>query len=250
MSDLTPALFDAEPYRSDLESLISEVPVPLGNRMVRTTTKAPGGVAKQKCTWCEQVRPVAEFARSERGWITRECLPCQEERLECWERSDRYPPVRGRRYVDEGATHLVCARCGRARSKKLFYTYEDGRSKDRYYRRNCKQCSHALNGNYRSGRPAKRTRKDRERWLRKKYGITLAEYESMLEQQQGLCAICGTDAPGGPTPESAFHVDHDHSTGRVRGLLCRACNTALGLFNDQPQLLTAAIRYLMEAPRG
>lgn len=65
----------------------------------------------------------------------------------------------------------------------------------------------------------------RKAMLKKCYGITLEDFESMKEQQQGLCAICRTDSPGG---FGDWHVDHDHETGRVRGLLCALCNMSLG----------------------
>jgi hypothetical protein len=63
--------------------------------------------------------------------------------------------------------------------------------------------------------------------LKHTYGITLDDYEKMLAKQEGRCAICRTDRPGG---SGKFHVDHDHKTGTVRGLLCMRCNHTLGAF--------------------
>lgn len=65
----------------------------------------------------------------------------------------------------------------------------------------------------------------------------------MLTTQGGVCAICRSDDPAAPKG-GAFAVDHDHATGRVRGLLCQKCNTALGGFRDNPKFLLAAIKYL------
>lgn len=95
-----------------------------------------------------------------------------------------------------------------------------------------------------------RTRKNRERNpdtkidydLRKKYGITLAEYRYLHEAQEGRCAICGkgfTDDRYG----KGF-VDHDHETGTVRALLCKECNLGIGQFGDCPDTLIKAAEYL------
>jgi len=81
----------------------------------------------------------------------------------------------------------------------------------------------------------------RERQLKHLYGITLAEYNEMLEAQGGVCAICGK------TPEAngrRLSVDHDHEINKNRGLLCRRCNLGLGNFEDDLELLVIAISYL------
>lgn len=83
-----------------------------------------------------------------------------------------------------------------------------------------------------------------ERRLRRKYGLTLADYEEMLAGQGGVCAICGTDDPGGR--HGRFNIDHDHASGEVRGLLCTSCNHGLGKFQDSPDLLEEAAAYLRD----
>lgn len=88
--------------------------------------------------------------------------------------------------------------------------------------------------------PGKKKRMDRESHLKRKYGITQADYDRMLEAQGFGCGICGDVRPGGRT----FHVDHDHATGAVRGLLCVKCNQGLGLLRENPALLAMAIEYL------
>lgn len=87
-----------------------------------------------------------------------------------------------------------------------------------------------------------------EQWknydLRKLFGITLDDYKRMLEEQGGVCAICK-----GPEPVyKYFPVDHCHTTGRVRGLLCSHCNKGLGSFKDSADALQAAIEYLKRYP--
>lgn len=76
--------------------------------------------------------------------------------------------------------------------------------------------------------------------LRLKYDLSLEEFEAMNEAQDGKCAICGQPCP----IHSRLSVDHDHETGRVRGLLCSSHNVGLGMFGDDPDLLIAAAEYL------
>lgn len=74
-----------------------------------------------------------------------------------------------------------------------------------------------------------------------KYGITMDDYDAMLVAQGGRCAICPATRPGG---RGAWHVDHNHDTGDVRGLLCSNCNRGMGLLGDDPEVLRAAAAYL------
>jgi len=73
------------------------------------------------------------------------------------------------------------------------------------------------------------------------YGITFEQYESMVLAQNGRCAICRTDKPGG---RGRWHIDHCHIQDQVRELLCHGCNVGLGSFKDDPARLQAAIAYL------
>jgi hypothetical protein len=78
--------------------------------------------------------------------------------------------------------------------------------------------------------------------VRVAFGI---DYDALLEKQRGVCAICGTKRGYRRTKTKfRFSVDHCHTTGRVRGLLCQPCNTAIGLLNDDPALLARAAAYL------
>ena len=72
--------------------------------------------------------------------------------------------------------------------------------------------------------------------LKHRYGISLEDYKVMHLKQKGLCKICNS--------ESKLHVDHDHKTGRIRGLLCFKCNNALGNINDDIKILEKMINYL------
>ena len=79
----------------------------------------------------------------------------------------------------------------------------------------------------------------REYMLQKNYGIGVDERDARLAAQAGRCAICRTDEPNG----HGWHVDHDHATGSVRGILCHGCNTGGGLYKEDPAVLRVAADY-------
>lgn len=74
--------------------------------------------------------------------------------------------------------------------------------------------------------------------------MTLEEYETYVEWHEGKCAICKSEPTGEGQQGERLHVDHDHKTGLVRGLLCGNCNRAIGLLKDDSDLLRAAAGYL------
>lgn len=81
--------------------------------------------------------------------------------------------------------------------------------------------------------------------IRRKYGITKKQYDNLLQQQGGGCAICGrTEEPDG----RKLSIDHDHNTGDVRGILCNNCNNGLGSFGDDIEGMHKAINYLQNPP--
>lgn len=77
--------------------------------------------------------------------------------------------------------------------------------------------------------------------LKRYYGITVEFFYGLLKKQDEKCAICRTDKPGG---RGRWHVDHNHDTNEIRGLLCHKCNVGLGHFNDDVNLLVKAVNYL------
>lgn len=98
-------------------------------------------------------------------------------------------------------------------------------------------------------RPGSRARI--EQWarparLRSRYGLTVADYDRMFASQGGVCALCGKPPLGG-VKSQRLHVDHDHATGRVRGLLCNACNRAIGALGDDLAGVMRAVDYLRRA---
>ncbi|MEU2713871.1 endonuclease VII domain-containing protein [Streptomyces sp. NPDC007205] len=88
-----------------------------------------------------------------------------------------------------------------------------------------------------------------EQWrtsdLGRKYGLTLQEYDRLVDAADGRCAICRQE----PAPGKRLVVDHDHGTGVVRGLLCQNCNVMIGMAQDNPSTLARAIAYLHAGAR-
>ena len=144
----------------------------------------------------------------------------------------------GRRVADS----KKCRRCGEVKPRADF-TRVTGLPNAVHS--NCKACA-AAGARERNGRSPERLRLvNRRAKLKRNFGLTLEQYEAMVRAQDGRCAICGTGEPGGRGARTgSFAVDHDHGTGRIRGLLCNGCNTGLGLFKDSPSVLRSAIDYL------
>lgn len=102
----------------------------------------------------------------------------------------------------------------------------------------CKACHDRKNG------------KHRKYYLKCAYGITEAEYNAMVQKQDGKCAICkqaeSEDDPSNPGHPKKLAVDHDHNTDEIRELLCKRCNTLLGYAKDSVAICFSAAAYLMK----
>lgn len=113
-------------------------------------------------------------------------------------------------------------------------------AKDKAYRDSLKKAS----SEYQRNNPGKRLATTLRR-----YGITVDYYNSMLAKQGGGCALCGCK-DSGCSKKDRLHVDHCHTTGKVRGLLCTNCNQGLGKFKDNPDRLRKAAEYLEDAMKS
>lgn len=101
----------------------------------------------------------------------------------------------------------------------------------------CKACHNKKSAAYNKANPERRKRIHLKSYLWRFYRMTVAEFDKLLSDQKGLCDICGqTMAPP--------HVDHDHSSGKTRGLICFMCNTMLGMARDDETILMRAVAYL------
>jgi hypothetical protein len=122
-----------------------------------------------------------------------------------------------------------CEQCGASFDNRMSYGGEAPRRPRKFCSVDCQSSARAGD-------------RERRRTLAQ-YGLTLAEFDAMVRRQSGRCLICA--APGDPAkPNCGLVVDHDHSSGEVRGLLCDRCNRGLGLFRDAPHVLRAAAQYL------
>lgn len=125
----------------------------------------------------------------------------------------------------------VCSGCNQGKPLSEFYTYP--RNGKRYNRSECKKCH-----SYRNRKLAT-PEKQRQYFLKYKYNLTEQDIEELKSAQDYVCTICKEE------PE-VWNVDHDHSTGRVRGMLCWNCNTGIGKLGDDPNRVLNAFTYLLE----
>jgi len=107
----------------------------------------------------------------------------------------------------------------------------------------CKVCARNAATAYRKRNPKAGYEIRRRSVLKIVYGLSEQEYDAMLEQQNNACAICFVPAW---LEDRRLAVDHDHDSGKVRGLLCARCNRGIGLFDDEPARLRSAAEYLEE----
>ena len=115
-----------------------------------------------------------------------------------------------------------CRRCLSHKPLSEFYISNSKHSDG--YRSECKECSS-------------------HSWRKQTYGISKPDYITMLKMQGGVCAICGKGQRN-TTKKKALSVDHCHASGKIRGLLCSACNSAIGHLEDDIPRMSSAIDYL------
>jgi len=109
--------------------------------------------------------------------------------------------------------------------------------------RNCKACHKEIVVKYQEKNPLKVALSDRKHKISKKYNVSIDDYNLMFKAQKGRCAICNSNSIGRKGAKY-FSIDHCHTTGKVRGLLCHNCNVILGKIKDSKEWLKNAIKYL------
>lgn len=154
-------------------------------------------------------------------------------------------------------------RCSKCRIVKPLLEFRKQKSKLMGVHSYCKTCHTEYNRQYRKRnrqhirdydrqyhnhnkywqQPEVKERK-RNEVLKRKFGITTEQYSQYLIKQNDSCAICGKESS---ESKRRLAVDHNHKTGKIRGLLCKDCNIALGLFKDDIKLLEKSISYLKQS---
>jgi hypothetical protein len=185
-------------------------------------------VPTKVCAKCEQTLPLESFGENKRYSDGRQsyCRPCFSEYM----RDKRNPGWRATE-----ADYRALAAMGQRRCRKCKGVFP-ATTEHFYASAKCVggiqwECKECYGSRVRTGK------------LSRLYGMTDADFSAMLADQGGGCAINPQHDMGG----SNWHIDHDHDTGRVRGVLCKHCNTALGYARDDPATLRALADYLERA---
>lgn len=136
----------------------------------------------------------------------------------------------------EVLTMKVCTRCGKEKAIEEYnYSSEKGKKIN-----TCKECRVDQKRERDRLDPYEKKRRTRNSNLKRKFGITIDEYDEMLFEQGGECFICGEKQNG----NKELSVDHDHVTGKIRSLLCSRCNTFVGYVESNPNLLSKVMDYI------
>lgn len=146
---------------------------------------------------------------------------------------------------------IGCKWCPSCQAIKPFGDFPKHRSRKDGVASRCKPCSSKASIESARRHPEKH-RASMRKWrennpkshrpgvLKRLYGMTMPEYQVLLVSQAGRCAICTRP----PTDDKLLHVDHNHVTGKVRGLLCQQCNHAIGLLQDDRAVIQQALNYV------
>lgn len=165
------------------------------------------------CSRCGEDKPVEEFSPSNRSRRKPWCRDC-------------YRAYNAERWASRSAEQVEA---DKARTKAYREAHAD-------------EIRQYLN-DWHAARPGQK----RANRILREYGITVEQYDAMLVEQAGRCAICLTPPSGSGRNTTRLHIDHDHETGKVRGLLCSRCNTALGQLADDPERMHRMINYITKA---
>jgi hypothetical protein len=143
----------------------------------------------------------------------------------------------------------LCPTCKEVKSAEDFGYRRKGRN---FLNSHCRSCSRGYSARWAKNNPEMARAKALRSSLYVNHSLRQKEYDEILRAQGGCCGICRFDPSLAPKPgaNQRLHVDHCHKTGEIRGLLCNACNTALGYLRDSPALARRCAEYLETARTG
>lgn len=136
--------------------------------------------------------------------------------------------------------------CGTCNEVKPVADFAKGRSQVDGLQGFCRPCGTIKQAAWRDANREKHNRIGTDCRRRKRLGMEPHEYDQLLDEQDGVCAICKSKCTSKTQKgvQKSLAADHDHATGATRGLLCAKCNTAIGLLGDDPAIVAAALAYL------
>ena len=137
----------------------------------------------------------------------------------------------------------TCKKCGETKELTEFVANKECREGRTW---TCKPCQRAAHVKWQGANKERDDKVRRNAYLKRKYGVTTEWYEAKLEEQKGLCAICSCDSSELRSRDAMFCVDHCHTTGNPRSLLCHKCNAGIGMLKDNPILVARAWTYLQQ----
>ncbi len=138
---------------------------------------------------------------------------------------------------------LKCSTCKEDKDESCFHK---AGNKKRGYQFSCISCRKKIKDKQKNSMTSEEWYlTQRQYWLKSQYGLNLEDYNNLVKEQNHKCAICGTDEVD--SFKGLLFVDHCHTTGKIRGLLCHHCNTALGKFKDSESILMKAIEYVRKS---
>jgi hypothetical protein len=215
----------------------------LTNQTIEASNMATQKASERVCTTCNILKPIDRFApRNERpGCVVSKCRDCERIRKRNWRESEHGKLVR-KQYNDRKKAEDPegFARMRRDAAARYGVKHREILAARSANRRKANPEAHLAKVIAWQKRNPEYRLKSR---LKMMYGTTLEAYYAMLQAQGGKCALCEVflSATGATGP----HVDHSHTTGKIRGLLCGRCNRALGLFKENHEALAKASQYVL-----
>lgn len=195
--------------------------------------------ATKHCPICERDLPTTAFffSRARPDGLESCCAECGRSKYLIDAQNRELPYQKRSRFDNADPGKKWCSKCEQDLPLVDFAADKNSPTGRSGY---CRSCNRAYQKTRFEARKAGRPWHAKH--IHRTYGLTVEEYERLLASQGGVCAICG-----GPQTGKNWHVDHDHATGKVRGILCSGCNTGLGAMRDDPAILRAAGDYLERA---